>query len=187
MSLTTLATVKAFKNITGTQHDAEIARLILAVDAFVANYVQRTIEQATVTEYHSTRSGQVSLRLRQYPVASITSLYDDAERVYGSDTVLAASDYVLEDANAGIVTLDGTAFDVGINNVKVVYVAGYATVPADLAQAAVELVWLTRDLGDKALLGIQSQSIADGSVTTYQRSRLDAVRDTLERYTKVDR
>lgn len=185
MSLTTLANCKAFKNVTGTAHDAELARLILVVDEFCNAHCNRKLEQATVTEYHSARRGQTVLILRQPPVASITSIHDDTERVYGSETLIAAADYVLEDADAGIVRFDGTSLQQGINNVKVVYPGGFAAGSSALKlleQAAIELVWLTRDLGDKALLGVQAKQIADGSITTFQRSRLEAVREILDRY-----
>ncbi len=188
--LTTLANVKAFKNVMGTAHDAELTRLIAVVDQFCLEYCNRKLEQATWTEYHSLRAGQPSFLLKNPPVASITTLHDDPDRVYGAGTLLTANtDYVLEDEDAGIVRFDEYETPGGIRNLKAVYVGGFAAGSAELKlleQAAIELAWLTRDLGDKALLGIQSKSIADGSVTQYQRSRLDAVREILDRY-RLDR
>lgn len=190
MALTTAANLKAFKNITASEHDAEFARLIPVVDQFIAQYCNRaTLEQTTVTEYHSARAGQMTLKLRQYPVASITSLHDDVDRIYGADTLLAATDYVLEDEQAGIVQLDGTSFNEGLKNVKVVYVAGYAAGSAPLKlleQAAIELIWLARDKGDKALLGLQSRSIADGRVDTFNTDWPAGVQAILDTFKKVD-
>jgi hypothetical protein len=189
MSLTTLANVKAFKNVTASDHDAELLRLIPAVDAFISSYCNRVLESATVTEYHSGRSGQTTLRLRQYPVTAITSLHDDVDRVYGTATLLSASDYVLTDAKAGLVQLDGLTFNEGLNNLKVVYTGGYAagsTERALLEQAAIELVWLARDKGDKALLGLQSRSIADGRVDTFHTDWPAGVQAILDGFKKVD-
>lgn len=189
MSLTTLATVKAFKNITASEHDAEILRLIPAVDQFVEQYCNRVIESATVTEYHSTRDGQTTLKLQRYPVASITSLHDDVDRVYGADTLLATSDYVLTDPKAGIVALDGVSFHEGLNNVQVVYVAGFAAGTKEralLEQAAIELIWLARDKGDKSLLGLQSRSIADGRVDTFNADWPAGVKEILDALRKLD-
>jgi hypothetical protein len=189
MSLTTLANVKAFKNITASEHDSEILRLIPAVDAFIAQYCNRTLEQATVTEYYSTRAGQTTLRLKIYPVASITSIHDDVDRVYGADTLLAASDYVLDDAEAGIVKLDGCTFNEGLRNVKVIYLGGFAVgTPqrALLEQAAIELLWLARNKGDQALLGLQSRSIADGRVDTFNTDWPAGVKEILDLFRKVD-
>ncbi len=186
MSLTTLANCKAFKNVTGTAHDAELTRLIAAVDEFTNTYCNRKLEQATFTEYHSLREGQQSFLLKNPPVASITSIHDDPDRAYGAGTLLTNNtDYVLEDEGAGRIEFDEHATSGGLRNIKAVYGGGFATGSGALKlleQAAIELIWLTRDLGDKALLGIQSKSIADGSVTNYQRSRLDAVREILDRY-----
>lgn len=185
MSLATLANAKAFKNITGTAHDAELARLILAVDQFAIEYCNRMLEQATVTEYHSARQGQTVLILRQPPVASITTIHDDVDRVYGADKLIAAANYVLEEGPAGIVRFDKTSLQKGINNLKVVYLGGFAAGSAQLKlleQAAIELVWLARDKGDKALLGLQSKSIADGSVTTFEQDWPAGVKAILDAY-----
>jgi len=189
MSFTTLANAKAFKNITASDHDAELLRLIPAVDAFITGYCNRTLEQATVTEYHSTRAGQTTLRLKVYPIASITSLHDDPDRQYGAATLLDPSDYVLDDEDAGIVKLDGIAFQDGLRNVKVVYLGGFAAgTPqrALLEVAAIELLWLARDKGDKALLGLQSRSIADGRVDTFNTDWPAGVQPILDQFRKVD-
>lgn len=189
MSLTTLANVKAFKNITASDHDAEILRLIPAVDQFIEQYCNRVLEQATVTEYQSGREGQTTLRLQQYPVASITSLHDDIFRIYGADTLLLTTEYVLTDPKAGIVQLDGFSFDEGLNNIKIVYVSGFASGSKEralLEQAAIELIWLARDKGDKALLGLQSRAIADGRVDTFNTHWPAGVKEVLDLFRKVD-
>lgn len=189
MSLTTLVTVKAFKNITATEHDAELTRLIPAVDQFCEQYCARVLESATVTEYHSGREGQTVLRVQRYPVTSITSLHDDIDRVYGADTLLATDDYVLTDPKAGIVQLDGTTFNEGLNNIKIVYVAGYlpgSKERALLEQAAIELIWLARNKGDQALLGLQSRSIADGRVDTFNTDWPAGVKPILDQFRKLD-
>ncbi len=183
MSLTTLANVKAFKNITLTDHDSEINRLIPAVDAFVDQYCARTIEQATVTEFHSTRAAQAKIFLKQPPVASITSIHDDPERTYASGDLLTDNtDYVLEDGDAGIVAFDEHTVKGGIRNIKAIYVGGYNPVPKDLEEAAIELVWLARMKGDQALLGLQSKSIADGSVQVMKTDWPAGVKPILDFY-----
>lgn len=189
MSLTTLAAVKAFNNVTSSEHDIELLRLIPAVDGFIELYCNRPLEQATLTEYQSARAGQTCLRLHRYPVASITSIHDDPLRSYGAGTLLAANSYVLTDADAGLVELDGVTFQQGLKNVKVVYVAGYAAGSKELAlleQAAIELIWLARKKGDQALLGLQSRSIADGRVDTFHMDWPAGVKEILDQFRKVD-
>lgn len=182
MSLATLAAVKAFKNLDTDEHDAELLRLLDVVTAFIETHCHRTFREATVTEYHSPLAGAARLFLKRPPITSITSVHDDPDRIYGSGTLVPAAQYVLEDPGAGLVAFDKHTLAGGLKSVQVVYVGGFAVTPFDLEQAAVELAWLTRDLGDKALLGVAAKQIADGSITTYQRSRLDAVREWIEPY-----
>jgi hypothetical protein len=168
MALTTLEAVKAFKNILAGEHDAEIKRLIPAAQQFIESYLGRPVEAAGVTEYHSTRAGQTRLLLDRWPVTALTSLADDPDRVYGAATLLAATDYVLADAEIGLVVLDGLSFQEGINNVKVVYQGGYAAGDPRLgllAQASIELIWLAHMKGDQNLLGMSAKSIADGNIS----------------------
>ena len=132
--LTTKEKVKAFKNLdTGvTTHDEEITRLIPVVQTFMEEYCGRKFEQATITEYHSARAGQTLLIVRQPPVASVTSIHDDPERAYGAATLIAATEYVVTDAEAGFIQLDGWSLLGGFNNVKIVYLGGYAPTRSEL-------------------------------------------------------
>lgn len=164
--LTTLTNVKAFKAITSTDQDAEITRLIAVVSEYLTRYCRRTFDMdAALVEYHSTRSGQTMLLLDRPPINSIASIYDDPDRAYGAATLVAATDYVVEDAAAGLVRLDGVSFQGGFNNVNVTYSGGFATIPAGLEQAAIELIWLARDKGQYQILGQSAKSIGDGSIS----------------------
>ena len=167
---TTLVNVKAFKNITENTHDEELSRLIPVVQAFIEAYCERTFEVATgLIDYLTTAPEQRMILLRRPPVVSITSIYDDPLRAYGASTLVAATDYVLTNAEAGIVefTRDLSSSDSGLNNLKVTYSGGYAATSQTLTlmeQAAIELIWLARDKGDQALIGLSSRSIADSSI-----------------------
>lgn len=166
---TSLANVKAYKNIEDVNHDEELVRLMPVVQTFIESYCRRPFEeQAGLVEYYSTSPGQTTLLLRRAPVTVVTSLYDDPLRVYGASTLIPATDYVLTNADSGIVTFNRPRVYGGLANLKVTYTGGY---PAGsptlqlLEQAAIELVWLARDKGDHALLGLTAKSIADSSMT----------------------
>lgn len=165
---TTLAHVKAFKDITEDQHDAELTRLIPVVQAFMETYCERGFERQTgVTEYHTTTPGQTRVLLRRPPVESITTVHDDPERVYGASTLLAATEYVITNTDAGIVTFTRSLSADRVSNLKVVYIGGYVASHDTLKlleQAAIELVWLARDKGEHSLLGLSSKSVADASM-----------------------
>lgn len=184
--LTTLANAKEFLKVpvSETADDAILNRIISAADAFVKNYCRRVIEAADLTEYHSTKKGQVVLMLDEYPVNSVTSLHDDTERVYGTDTLIATTDYIVDKAE-GIIRLDGIYFYAGLQNVQVVYNAGYSTVPADLEQAALELVAQKYHAYDKIRQGIESRSFDGESVRFFLGEMLKETKAVLDRYRKM--
>lgn len=138
--ITTAAKVKSFFNIQGTNLDTEIGYAIERVTKEIQNYCGRDLFSAQVTEYYN-GEGQNVLFLNQYPVTAISSIHDDTDRVFGSDTLLDSDDYIFisgsPDSEAGILRLDGGAFCKGFANIKVVYTAGYSTIPADLEEAAI--------------------------------------------------
>jgi hypothetical protein len=163
VSITTVANCKAFRGIESesTEHDEELDRLIVAAQSFLEKECQRTFEQATVTEYFSGIDGQDRLILAIPPIASITNMWDDRSRVYA--TPISSSLYVIDDAEAGIVRLDGITFSRGLRNIKITYVGGFAEIPGDLEEAAIEMVWAAHMKGEHNLVGVRSRSIADGS------------------------
>jgi len=125
--LLTRSEVKSYKGIDNDVHDAEIDRLIVAVRSFLTQYCHRTFEaNATILEFHSGRSGQSRLLVRQPPINSIASLYDDPLRIYGASTLIPTTDYIIEHAEAGIIKLDGRTFGNGLNNIRLLYAGGFA-------------------------------------------------------------
>jgi hypothetical protein len=89
MGLATLSEIKGGLGITSTDFDAQIAALIDPVSALIEREAGRKFECVTVTERHM--GGEPTIALREFPVASITSVTDKA-----TGEVLAATDYELE-------------------------------------------------------------------------------------------
>ena len=166
MAITTTSACKAFRNIpSGTaEHDEELARLIPAVQEFLEAECGRSLSgQTSFTEYYHGDEWRDRLLVACAPLASITNLWDDPTRGYL--TPISASSYAIEDADAGMIRLlDGLTFSKGLRNIKITYQGGFATIPADLEQAAIELVWACREKGVHNLIGVRSRSVADGNV-----------------------
>lgn len=184
--LTALANVKEYLKIpvAETGDDNILNRLISAADEFVKVYCKRGLEAQAYTEYHSTKSGQDVLMLEQYPVNSITSIHDDPDRNYGSGSLIDTTYYVFE-AEPGIVRLDGVTFYAGFQNVKVIYNAGYATIPADLEQATIELVAQKFNSYDKIRQGIVSRTIEGETVRFFLGELFPETKAVLDRYRKI--
>lgn len=86
------------------------------------------------------------LHLGVWPVTALSSIYDDPDEVYGSDTEVTSSDRLLV-GSAGTIRLKplGThAWSTfGPRAIKVTFTAGYSTIPSALKDAACRA---TRDL-----------------------------------------
>jgi hypothetical protein len=141
-ALTSVADVKETLGISSgdsTQNNL-ITRKINQATEIIEGYCQRRFkEQALITEYHE-GSRTDELVLLQRPVTDATpfvlSARDTALNDNDFNTVDANQYFV--DANAGIVRAVSTFYG-HWDRWKVVYSAGYATIPSDLAEAAVTL------------------------------------------------
>jgi len=167
MALTTVAKVKAHLKKTDTTDDALLAALVLSAQAMIEKYCQRHFDAADYGPEYYDGNGECDLLLNEFPLISITSLYVDAERVYGSDCLLVeGTDFVkykdegrielLTETTGSYVSASG--FVKAPLAVKVSYRAGYATIPYDLELAANEMVaFLFNNRG--VVRNVQSQSI----------------------------
>jgi hypothetical protein len=182
MALTTVPNCKAFRGIPGDnqEHDAELDRLIPSVQEFLERECERVFEQATVTEYYNGLDWQDRLMVARPPIVSITNIWDDLMRTYA--TPLLNTRYVIEQAEAGVIRLDGFTFQKGIRNIKITYSGGFSAIPEDLEQAAIELVWAAREKGVNNLVGVRSRSIADGNVQYVNLAWGSLAGDILSKY-----
>lgn len=185
--ITSVPNCKAFRNIPGDNqdHDAELDRLIPAVQAFLEQECERKFEKATVTEYFSGCHWHDLIIVSRPPIISVANLWDDPLRLY--TTPLSTSVYVVpavdtDDAKAGIIRLDGQRFLTGLQNIKITYDGGFTEIPEDLEQAAIEMVWAAREKGLNNLVGVRSRSIADGSVQYMNLAWGSLVEDIVSKY-----
>jgi hypothetical protein len=166
--LASLDNVKLWLGIANSNNDLQLGRLIRQASLFVCNYTNRPIWTPTpVTEVRDgsggdsvvmTRGGIAAtsgsrIQLRRWPVLSITSLTINGETITAAPPLVFGEEpgdgYILDPwdgtipGNAQMLSIQGWqwAFDAGIRNVAVSYVAGYqvtneaATVPQGAGQS----------------------------------------------------
>ncbi len=144
--LVSLATVKSWLDIAGTDDDMLFGRLITQISRAILNVIDRTaVLPQAYTETYDGR-GDVSIMLRQWPVTGISSCIIDGSAIPPAPPLIAGAPaqagYVLDYASAappGVMqrlSLRGYLFACGLQNVTVSYTAGYkiineaAAVPA---------------------------------------------------------
>jgi hypothetical protein len=149
MDLTNLASVKQWLKVTSTDDDVLLGRLVSQLSGAALNYLERpSIARKTCTELRSGVDNQ-QLTLRNWPVVQIGSLQVDGVTIPAATTA-TANGYTLETwdgTGAGVpqqLTLRGYRFCRGLNNISIVYDAGYCvlsqpqTVPVSPYQVTVQ-------------------------------------------------
>lgn len=136
MSLDTLANVKTRIGLTTSADDALLDLLRASADEFVTQHCGRSFEAGTYTECFP--GGRPVVRLRNFPVSSVTSVKFDLSGAFGPETALATTSYSLE-AERGLLWSRGGRFPCGPNSLQVVY-ATSAAVPGDVMHAYADLV-----------------------------------------------
>ena len=195
-SLVSLSDYKTIANISGTADDARLTIILSAASTFFRRWCGRNedtgFNTATWTEFYD-GTGEESIQLREWPITSITSaqLVDDA----GALTTLASTDYRVN-LKTGVLSMLGTTlgrkwveagvngipttnfepspqWPEGIQNVKVIYVGGYSTIPSDIQLVVCQMVdtSLAQAGGNR---GMQSESIGQYS---YSRAKWQDVLD----------
>lgn len=108
--------------------------LINSVSQFLLTFTHRpSFKYYSVSGELHDGNGIEFIQLNYWPIIALTSIYDDVNRTFGSESLIAATDYEIYRnnpnspiSNAGQVRyLDGT-FAKGMSNVKVTYTAGFS-------------------------------------------------------------
>ena len=173
--LVTLAMLKAWLNIpAASADDAALGVLITQISRKMITQTNRNSLVPKAFTETLDGSGKTALMLRNYPVTSLTSLAVDGVSIPLAPSV-TSNGYVLEQPDQEppgqrqTLSLRGSCFNRGVQNVSISYVAGYQ-VAAEAAVAAATVVaqqpyghWVS-DLGVKnAATGAALTKVATGT------------------------
>ena len=132
--LTTLAAVKTALGITTGDDDTRISTWITQASKRIETYCNRVFPVEAVSEVFRLDRGLDKLVLGRAPVTAITTVTEDGEAV-------VAADYELDAGPGFLMRLDDDEpTDWPAVKITIVYSAGFATIPADIAWACTELV-----------------------------------------------
>lgn len=104
---------------------------------FVISYIGREIESASYTEFFD-GDGQREILMKNYPVTTLTSFEENTGTL--QTPVWTPKDATTYKLSPNIAKLFLTFYKTrGFQNFKVVYTAGYATIPGDIKLATLKL------------------------------------------------
>jgi hypothetical protein len=175
--LTDLDTVKAWLGVTSTSTDALVAGLISAVSAFIPAYLGRQVLSAAYTETYR-GNGQSELILRNFPITAVASVAFAGQTITAAGDPVALTPGILFDDR--LLKLIGYRFPLSLP-VVVIYTAGYAATPPDIAQAAIELAG--EAFRRRERIGLASKSLGGQEVVGFSLKDMnDTVRALLSPY-----
>lgn len=178
-SLVSLPDVKTLLGSTVPDDDNLIAELINRYSVLIETYLGRNvISRVYIEDYDG--GGFDELFTNQYPITSISGIYNDTDWNWTADTLID-SDYYrkAQDGNSIIFTSDVTLGDYR-ENIRVVYTAGYSTVPEDIQMACIEEV--ARAFKNRQEIGVTSKSLGDGSISYSAQGLLTKTTMVLDSY-----
>lgn len=175
---TDVGSVKTYAAIASATDDALITSMITAYSQWIRSNLNRDINSASYDIRVSGR-GTYELFLPQYPVTAVALLEINGLAIPVSSG-FGVHGYAFDSDRVG---LTGHCFTRSFLNVHIQFTAGYSPIPADIAQATVELVALRYKLRDK--LEWSSKSLAGESVTLITRDMPASVKTVLDSYRNV--
>lgn len=161
MALATLDQLKTQLNFqsSDTRYDTKLTLFLEAGSQWVENYCQRAFSQTTYTEIiHGNGSNLITTR--QWPITSVTEIrVSESQDWTNASTLLDASSYGTDPDQTGI-WLFSDATPTAYNSVRVIYQAGYATIPYDLQLANIlisEWFYKLQNRGDSGRTSVGKQ------------------------------
>jgi len=180
MTLCSRDDVKDYLNLTTAEDDDTIKSLTEYMSAVIDKYCDRTIESTVTTEYHNGH-GVRTLYPNQYPITSVSGIWQDTAYEWGSGTEIDSSKYLV--VNSNNILLKSDRFYEYPMCIKIIYTAGYSTIPDDLKFVCItEVVRHLKRRDDPAVI---SRSSTDSSISYDIGDFLPTSKVVLDRYKKV--
>lgn len=184
MALCTLSDVKLLLGIQSidTNEDDLISTLIDNVSSMFETYCGRTFTSTTYTEYYDGLGGD-KLYTNQYPIVSVSGIYDDSSWAYGVDTLIDSSYYRISTNGLSVNLVPGQIFSEGSGNIKIIYTAGYTTIPLDLKQACIDEV--ARKYKRRDRIDVTAISLGNESISMFSDDFLPTTKIVLNSYRRI--
>lgn len=160
----------------------QVEELIDSASWAANTYTNRLLKSRTLTEYYDGDGSDV-LWLKQRPVISVTSVYIDTSYAWTADTLVSSDDYQVY-LDEGKIAFVGTLLSTGYRVVRVIYVAGYATIPPDMERAVQDLAYYWYKQRTDKSVGVASRG-TEGRTVSYAQDVPDHVKGVFDRYQKM--
>jgi hypothetical protein len=181
-ALITLDDVKEFSGKEGMKDNDLLEDLINRYSTMFETYIERNILSREYTEYQDGRR-TYELFTKQYPITTVSGVYDDSAWAWASSTEVDSSYYRISNDERSIVFWNWTLGNYR-QNVKIIYTAGYSSTPEDIKHACVTEV--ARAYKNRTKVDVTSQTLPDGSIAYSAGALLPQTVMVLDKYKKSE-
>ncbi len=153
LDLVTLAEYKAYAGLTTPNQDTAIKSIITKASALAKSICRRTfVDYVADARTDVFASGAEKVYLSEFPVLGVSSVEYSSDYGATYTALVEFTDYVIDAEEGSITFLNWSLYPKQINAFKVVYTAGFETVPDDLKVAVLDLVtyYLKADMAVKS-------------------------------------
>lgn len=186
-----LITVAEFKDYLGqstgsTSYENRYADLINTASYRFNSVTDRKLKARATTELRD-GTGLNYIHTNEWPINNTAATIDirvDTDREFTTGDKVDSTSIVIY-STYGEIKLDGDIFSQGMQSVKLVYNAGYATIPFDLQYACKEYCHVLWSREQTNHVAVKSESV-EGSNVTYEPDMPLTVRRILESYKRAD-
>jgi uncharacterized phiE125 gp8 family phage protein len=185
-ALTTLAQAKSYLKIPSgvTSDDALVELFINAASADLERDCDRLFKAQTITEYQDGK-GHNAILLREWPLNSITEVRVDAGSDFtDADTLLDADEYRIHDEENALIRVNAL-WPKGYRNIKIIYNAGFATIPADLEHAVLWIVTWYYKIRNAEDIGRSTKS-KEGETVSYSQEMPKHILNIVDKYKRCE-
>jgi len=171
IDLISLNDFKTLGEVTSSQHDAKLEELINSVSQLVKTYCGQSFldfYSTDKTEFFTKNFSSHIVELGESPIVEIISVEERDAPTSSYTTLTENTDWVLDSTTDSLFRVSGSNYknwETGPNAVKVVYKAGYETIPQDLRLAVVDLIMYYHKNEQK-----QRQTIAGATIQNQSTS-----------------
>lgn len=177
VSLVGLAAVKDYLGIAAddTTADALLADMIVSASETVSGYIDHRVLSHAASEVRD-GTGSNRMMFGQWPVTAVQTVKVEGIAI-AAQASIGQPGYRFTPT---MLVLDGYRFTRGPANVELAYTAGWAEVPADIAQATLEVVALMYRRRDH--IDVSSKSLAGETVSYITAEIPPSAKQALENY-----
>lgn len=154
----------------------QLESLIDQMSEVFEGYCGRQFLSRSFTEYLN-GTGTYYLFPKHTPITSVSGIYDNSSWEWTETDLISGTNYRIQDDNCIVCNTTWNQYN---QNIKIVYTAGYSTIPIDVKLACIEEVvrkWKNRNSVD-----VLAISASDGSVTRYEKNLMPSTFQVLDRY-----